>query len=210
MKGFFCTIKIFIKGFSISTYSYESRHAVQLFLLGKVWRKNTHYKMELLGVGKISSIYMPGKLACFILYYVLYPSTLPNTMIFNSYTSKPLFRHEFSIFFKNSHMNQSETLIAETTFSFSELKKNVTGVIENKTFRFERTRTDSVKTINNYLKTPEEMDAEFCLEMNMNKLMMKEYAGIFDTYGRIIKNKDGNTNTYSPDDTPSGFMEENY
>ena len=107
-------------------------------------------------------------------------------------------------------MNQSETLIAETTFSFSELKKNVAGVIENKTFRFEKTRTDSVKTINNYLKTPEEMDAEFCLEMNMNKLMTKEYAGIFDTYGRVIKNKDGNTNTYSSDDTPSGFMEENY
>lgn len=107
-------------------------------------------------------------------------------------------------------MNQSETLIAETAFSFSELKKNVTGSIENKTFRFERTRTDSVKTINNYLKTPEEMDAEFCLEINTNKLMIKEYANMFDTYGRIMKNKDGNTNSYSPDDTPSGFMEENY
>lgn len=107
-------------------------------------------------------------------------------------------------------MNQSETLIAETTFSFSELKKNVTGVIEKQIFRLEKNRTDLVKTINNYLKTPEEMDAEFFLEMNTNKLMIKEYAGIFDTYARIIKNKDGNTNTYGPDDTPSGFMEENY
>lgn len=108
-------------------------------------------------------------------------------------------------------MNQSETLIAETTFSFSDLKKNVTGAIEKQIFRFEKNRTDLVKTINNYLKTPEEMDAEFCLEMNMNKLMMKEYTGIFDTYDRmIIKNMDGDTNTYGPDDTPSGFMEENY
>src|SRR6185503_14644665 len=88
-----------------------------------------------------------------------------------------IIRHEFSIFFENSHMNQSETLIAETTFSFSELKKNRTGFIENKTFRFERTRTDTVKMINNYLKSPEEMDAEFCLEMNTNKLMIKEYTG---------------------------------
>lgn len=106
-------------------------------------------------------------------------------------------------------MNQSETLIAETTFSFSELKKNVTGAIEKQIFRFEKHRTDLVKTINNYLKTPEEMDAEFSLEMNANKLMMKEYTGIFDTYDTII-NTDGNTNTYGPDDTPSGFMEENY
>ena len=106
-------------------------------------------------------------------------------------------------------MNQSETLIAETTFSFSELKKTVTGAIEKQIFRFEKNRADLVKTINNYLKTPEEMDAEFFLEMNANKLMKKEYTGIFDTYDRII-NKDGNTNTYGPDDTPSGFMEENY
>ena len=107
-------------------------------------------------------------------------------------------------------MNQSETLIAETTISFSEIKKNTTGIVEGKMFRFERTRTDSVKMINNYLKTPEEMDAEFCLEMNTNKLVMKEYTGVSDTYGRILKNKDGNSNTYSPDDTHSGFMEENY
>jgi len=107
-------------------------------------------------------------------------------------------------------MNQSETLIAETAISFSEFKKNTTTVVENKTFRFERTRTDTVKMINNYLKSPEEMDAEFCLEMNTNKLMIKEYTGIFDTYGTINKNKDGNINTYSPDDTHSGFMEENY
>ena len=107
-------------------------------------------------------------------------------------------------------MNQSETLIAETTFSFSDLKKNVTGVIEKQIFRFEKSRTELVKTINNYLKTPEEMDAEFFLEMNMNKLTTKEYTGIYDTYDRIIKNKDRNTNTYGPDDTPSGFMEENY
>jgi len=131
-------------------------------------------------------------------------------MIFNSPSRRLLFRHEFSIFFENSHMNQSETLIAETAFPFSELKKNVTGVIENKTLRFERNRTGSVKTINNYLKTPEEMDAEFCLEMNTNKLMIKEYSGLFDTYGRLMKNKDGNTNMYSSNDTPSGFMEENY
>ena len=54
------------------------------------------------------------------------------------------------------------------------------------------------------------MDAEFSLEMNMNKLMSKKYTDVYDTYGRMIQSKDGNTNTYSPDDTHSGFMEENY
>ncbi len=107
-------------------------------------------------------------------------------------------------------MNQSEPLIAETTFSFSELKKNVTDTIEKKIFRFEKNCTNLAKNINNYLKTPEEMDAEFSLEMNMNKLMSKEYTDVYDTYGRMIQSKDGNTNTYSPDDTHSGFMEENY
>jgi hypothetical protein len=109
-------------------------------------------------------------------------------------------------------MNQTETLKKETTFSFSELRKKVVELSEKKIIGFEKKLGDLpiVKTINNYLKTPEEMDADFFLEMNATKLMFKEHPGTFDTYGRVIKNKDGNTNTYSPDDTHSGFMEENY
>jgi hypothetical protein len=109
-------------------------------------------------------------------------------------------------------MNQSEILITETTFCFSELKKNVTDNIEKKISGFEKKLADMpiVKTINNFLKTPEEMDEEFSSEMNTGKSMIKEYTGIFDTYGRLVDYKDGNSNTYSPDSTPSGFMEENY
>lgn len=110
-------------------------------------------------------------------------------------------------------MNQTETLKREPTFSFSELRKKVIDpdLGEKKSFGFEKPRTNLSleQTINNYLKTPEEMDAEFSLELNADIIMFKEHIGIFDTYGRIVKNKDGN-NTYNPDSTPSGFMEENY
>jgi len=109
-------------------------------------------------------------------------------------------------------MNQTETVERETTFSFSELRKKSVDLSEKKIFGFEKTRSNLSleQTINNYLKTPEEMEAEFTLEMNTSKLMIKEYTDIFDTYGRLAQNKDGHTNTYSPDDTSSGFMEENY
>lgn len=107
-------------------------------------------------------------------------------------------------------MNQSETLIAESSFSsFTGLTKTVTEIIERKKQRFEKWDISPVKTINNYLKTPEEMDAEFCLEMNRNNKVNKEYAGIYGTYGTFV-HEDGNTNTYGSDGTPSGFMEENY
>jgi len=109
-------------------------------------------------------------------------------------------------------MNQTETLKSETTFSFSELRKKVVDLSEKKIFEFEKKLGDLslVKTINNYLKTPEEMDAEFCLEMNTGKLMIQEHKDLSDTYGRLVEYKDDTSNTYSPDGTPSGFMEENY
>jgi hypothetical protein len=119
-------------------------------------------------------------------------------------------RHEFFIGFQNSHMRPPEALIAETIRSFSGLTKSTTEVIERRPYRFEKSLSYTAKTINNYLKTPEEMDAEFCLEMNTKRMMNKEYTSMYNTYRRMIENEDGNTNTYSPDDTPSGFMEENY
>lgn len=108
-------------------------------------------------------------------------------------------------------MNQAGTLNREASFSFSELKQNV-AIFEKTIFGVEKNHANLalVQPINNYLKTPEEMDAEFSLEMNINKSILKEHRDIFDTYGRVIKNKDKNIYAYSPDDTRSGYMEENY
>ena len=109
-------------------------------------------------------------------------------------------------------MNQTETLERKSRFSFSELRKKVAALDEKKIFGFEKTNTNLPleQTINNYLKTPAEMDAEFSLEMNTGKLMIQEHRDLSDTYGRLVEYKDDNNKTYSPDDTLSGFMEENY
>lgn len=109
-------------------------------------------------------------------------------------------------------MNQTGTMKRKTRFSFAELRKEVANSGEKKIFGFEKTRTDLSleQTINNYLKTSAEMDAEFSLEMNTGKLMIREHTDSYDTYGRVVEYKDGSNNTYSPDNTLSGFMEENY
>ncbi len=109
-------------------------------------------------------------------------------------------------------MNQSETLTTKATFSFSKLKKNVTGVIEKKIFGFEKSQANLslVQTINNYLKTTEEMDAEFSSEMNAHTLMDIQHTDIFETYGKVTKSRDGNSYAYSPEDIHLEFMEENY
>ena len=109
-------------------------------------------------------------------------------------------------------MNQTEPLKRKSRFSFSELRKKVAELSEKKVFGFEKTNTNLSleQTINNYLKTPAEMDAEFSLEMNTGKLVVQEHKDLFDTYGRLVEYKDDNSKTYSPDSDPSGFMEENY
>jgi len=67
---------------------------------------------------------------------------------------------------------------------------------------------ETISSINNYLKTPEEIEAELCLEMNNRTAAFAEHKDIMDSYGRIFKNR--SDNAYSPDNNPSGFMEENY
>jgi hypothetical protein len=109
-------------------------------------------------------------------------------------------------------MEQTGTLKMGPTFSFSELRKKVVNTSEKKIFGFEKTRANLSleQTINDYLKSPAEMDAEFSMAMNTGKLMMQEHTDIFDTYGRLVEFRDGKNNTYSSDGTHSGFMEENY
>ena len=63
-------------------------------------------------------------------------------------------------------------------------------------------------SINNYLKTPEEIDTELRQELNNRRGTMNEHKFLMDPYERIFKNR--SDNAYSPDSNPSGFMEENY
>jgi len=130
-------------------------------------------------------------------------------MIFNPAVIPPLFRHEFFTFLQNSHMNQSDTLTAQTPFQFSAYTEN-TSMVERKIFAFEHNKSGSAVITDTHLKTPEEIEAELSFELNAKKSMFQEHNDMLDTYGRMIKNKDGNSNTYSPDGILSGFMEENY
>jgi predicted aldo/keto reductase-like oxidoreductase len=102
-------------------------------------------------------------------------------------------------------MNKTETLQVEMPFSFAEIKPFTVSTTQNKVTQLEKR---AVTSINNYLKTPEEIDAELCLEMSNRKTAFAEHKDIMDSYGRIFKNR--SDNAYSPDNNPSGFMEENY
>ena len=53
------------------------------------------------------------------------------------------------------------------------------------------------------------MDAEFLMEMSTARFMTWHYSDHYKDES-IMVYTDGNTNTYNPDLTPSGFMEENY
>lgn len=156
------------------------------------------------------------------LYFPDYPYGTPPFTVLIKYSEQNDFQYPFCIadipawifnfFLKLADMNQAETLERKSRFSFSELRKKVAGLREKKIFGFEKTSTNLSleQTINNYLKTPAEMDAEFSLEMNTGKLLIQEQTDFPDTYGRLVEYKADTNNSYNPDSTPSGYMEENY
>jgi len=102
-------------------------------------------------------------------------------------------------------MNKTETMQAEMPFAFEDFRPFAVTTDEDKTVHLEK---PTVPSINNYLKTPEEIDAELCLEMNTRKAAFAEHKDLSDSYGRIFKNR--SDNAYGPENNPSGFMEENY
>ncbi len=102
-------------------------------------------------------------------------------------------------------MNQTDTLHYEMPFSLAEIKNKVINSTPPKLVRLDKSLGTS---INNYLKSSEEIDAEFTLEMNNSKTMFVEHDDHFETYGRLIDNS--NSNARNPDYTHSGYMEENY
>ena len=101
-------------------------------------------------------------------------------------------------------MKQAETVSGETAFSFSDL--TTLAALQRKSFNYNKTKADLYlqNTINNYLKTPEEMDADFFLEMNSLKSHLKDQNRQLDTIRQFLEKH----NEY--DNISSGFMEENY
>ena len=85
---------------------------------------------------------------------------------------------------------------------------------EDTVFRVEMPRNSSMtameQPVNNYLKTPEEMEAEFCFVINSRKAAFYEMNERYDATGRSNKTTDGYMNIHNLDEALSGFMEENY
>ena len=97
-------------------------------------------------------------------------------------------------------MNRTETLDIERPFSFNEEKKPIIPGVRKKHSPHDKVAAVSV---NNHLKTPEEIEADFILETCA--------AHSFDTTNkREVLFKNRNDNTENSDTLRSGFMEENY
>ena len=103
-------------------------------------------------------------------------------------------------------MKQAGTIDSEAAFSFSTLRS--VAVHQLKSFIYNKAKSAIYlqNTVNNFLKTPEEMDADFYLEMGVLASHLKDQYNKPDASRKF---SDTN-NTYIPGSTGSGFMEENY
>jgi len=109
-------------------------------------------------------------------------------------------------------MNEVKTSKLETMFSLSGIKNSAATFIKDSFSQIEKilpfkSATDK-EPVDNYLKSPEEMEADFSFVLNRGN----EFAGRDerqDFFGKPLNNTDGYLNIVNTDQ-PSGFMEENY
>jgi 16S rRNA C967 or C1407 C5-methylase (RsmB/RsmF family) len=105
-------------------------------------------------------------------------------------------------------MNQ-ENLQAEKGFSFSGLKDTVVNFVSSQLNRLDKAVEKQVlQSINNYLKTPEEIDADFSHQINFQGMVVAVEKN--SSYTKLVEYKDGYINIHDPESITQGFMEENY
>lgn len=103
------------------------------------------------------------------------------------------------------YMNTAETYFSmESPLRFS-INENL-SISDGRVFNFGKNED----AVNNYLKTPEEMEAEFCFVINTRRARYQERDSMMDLAGNSNFKTDGYMNTSNLDETFSGFMEENY
>lgn len=83
------------------------------------------------------------------------------------------------------------------------------SIFERNYFSFGKQTPEIEASLNNYLKTPEEMEAEFCFVINTRKALYPE-PDFNGNHSGIKITTDGYLNIPTPEETFSGFMEENY
>ncbi|MBC7948440.1 MAG: hypothetical protein H7Y42_11205 [Chitinophagaceae bacterium] len=115
-------------------------------------------------------------------------------------------------------MNTTEHIgFAENLFSYSNGHGLSSTVTNENLFRHDSSviRSRSIhalmeQPVNNYLKSQEEIEAEFCFVINSRKTAYNDNHERSNTYAQLLRNTDGYINFHNLDETLSGYMEENY
>ena len=106
-------------------------------------------------------------------------------------------------------MNQENLQAAEKAFSFSDLKDSVVSFVSTQLNRLDKAMDKQVlQPINNYLKTPEEIEADFSQQLNFQGMVVAVEKN--SSYTKLVEYKDGYINIHDPELINQGFMEENY
>lgn len=102
-----------------------------------------------------------------------------------------------------------ENMLVEKGFSFSDLKDSVVSFVNTQLDRLEKKVGKNVlNPINNYLKTPEEIEADLSHQVNFQRVALVVEVNGSST--NLIEHKDGYINIHDPEFLNKGFMEENY
>ena len=97
----------------------------------------------------------------------------------------------------------------EKGFSLCDLKDSVVSFVNTQLNRIERqVEKKVINPINNYLKTPEEIDADLSHQVNFQKMILS--VEIDSSYAHLKEYKDGYNNIHDLGLINQGFMEENY
>lgn len=108
----------------------------------------------------------------------------------------------------------AENLHSEKKFSLTGMKNTVMNFVANQLFRFDRKHIAAKmqEPVNNYLKTPEEIEQDFSIETCTPYNLFKEKTAeeIYLLTIQHSENKDGYLNIPDSVNINSGFMEENY
>lgn len=97
----------------------------------------------------------------------------------------------------------------EKGFSLGDLKDSVVSFVSTQLDRIERqVEKKVVNPINNYLKTPEEIEADLSHQVNFQRMILS--VEIDNSYASLKDYTDGYNNIHALGLINQGFMEENY
>lgn len=105
-------------------------------------------------------------------------------------------------------MTQTEIKdVTQSPFPFSSIERLSVIIKEQTGIAITRNNERMELPVNNYLKTPEEIEMEFKYGINLRKLNLRK-----ENLNDLLSNNsmDGYLNIHNLDEALSGFMEENY